>query len=59
MVFNQEFEFCSQNFVTSLLRNSIFLLSEPCSLRLSKIERNHSASMIIYLKELLILSAAS
>ena len=37
MVFNQEFEFCSQNFITSLLRNSIFLHSEA---RLSSIMQN-------------------
>ena len=37
MVFNQEIEFCSQNCITSLLRNSIFLHSEA---RLSSIMQN-------------------
>ena len=37
MVFNQEFEFCVQNFFTSLFGNSIFLHSEA---RLSSIMQN-------------------
>ena len=42
MVFNQEFEFCSQNFITSLLRNSIFLHSEAL---LSSIMQNWKKSL--------------
>ena len=42
MVFKQEFEFCVQNFSTSLLENSIFLHSEA---RLSSIMENWKKSL--------------
>ena len=42
MVFNQKFEFCSQYFITSFLRNSIFLHSEA---RLSSIMQNWKESL--------------
>ena len=41
IVFSQEFEFYSQNFITSLLRNSIFLPSEAL---LSSIMQNQKKS---------------
>ena len=40
MVFNEEFDFCSQHLISSLLRNSIFLPSEVNILELSQILPN-------------------